>query len=126
MSLHVLIFEHFELLFRRKGIRFLLTLEDSCLVLVKSRLQGHEVTYCPIDLSEAFTGPGELPTVATHVVILVFHRLDGAVGHSLQALIVGIDSQETLVAILLLLMGSKGGLHAPVSRDRGQPRVLAV
>ena len=36
LRLHVLIFEHLKLFLRREGICFLLTLEDSCLILVQS------------------------------------------------------------------------------------------
>jgi len=88
---------------------------------VEAGLKRYEFTDCPVNLCKARGGSNELASVAAHVVVLIAHGLNGAVGDAIHGLLVGVDRHQALIPVLLVIGGlAKGLLEAAWARNRRQ------
>lgn len=127
LALHVHVFELLQLLLWGHSLLLLGVQKLVGLVLVEARLERDEFANCPVYLSKARGCPCELASMAAHVIVLIAHGLDGAVGDAIHGLLVGVGRHQALIPILLVVGGlAKGLLEAARARQRGQAACLVV
>ena len=129
VGLHVVLFQDLELLLRTQSF-FGLLVQHVCLIRIEPGLQRNKFAYCSIDLSKARGSPDKLLTaIAAHMVVLILHGLDIAVGNALHTPVIGIHGQHALITILLMRNArAERRLHTccpgSLPRDIWQLRVL--